>query len=157
MKTTDLYWESSISVGRKAGVAVLLLSIAACSPLSGVAKPEEVPPAPPATPPVVSAPPGALFLGKGLRAYDDGSYDEAAVQFRNALELGLSPQDQVSARKHLAFTYCVSGRQGLCADEFRKVFELMPSFDLVAAELGHPLWGPVFKRVKASRKADLRK
>ena len=154
MKTTDLCQKKTLSPGRDGWFAVLLLSISACSPVGGGPRPEV---ANPALPPMVSTPPGSLFLDKGLRAYDDGSYDEAAVQFKNALELGLSPQDQVSARKHLAFAYCVSGRQGLCADEFRKVLELVPSFDLGPAELGHPLWGPVYKRVKASRKADSRK
>jgi hypothetical protein len=38
-----------------------------------------------------------------------------------------------------------------CRDEFRKVLEIDPSFDLRDDEAGHPTWGPVFRSVKARK------
>ena len=162
MKISDYCQTTGLSFLRDGCVVASILVVTACTPVGGGSRPDVDPSAaqaatPTPQPPVMTSAPGTFFLDKGLRAYDDGSYEEAAVQFKNALELGLLPRDQVSARKHLAFAYCVSGRERLCADEFRKVLELMPNFELGAAELGHPLWGPVFKRVKASRKVDTKK
>jgi hypothetical protein len=57
--------------------------------------------------------------------------------------------DQARAHKYLAFITCVSGREKSCRDEFRKAFDADPSFNLAAAEVGHPIWGPVFRSVKA--------
>ena len=40
-------------------------------------------------------------------------------------------------------------RTSACRAEFRKAFEADPAFDLTPAEAGHPMWGPVFRSVKA--------
>lgn len=125
-----------------------------------VAKPPPSPPKPkPAPPPQKEAdptPPQAPStkaveeLRRGVQRYDDGDYKEAARYFQRALEQGLaSPADQANARKHLAFIACVARRTSACRIEFRKAFEVDPSFDLTPAEAGHPMWGPVFREVKA--------
>jgi hypothetical protein len=99
-----------------------------------------------------TAPPGkgAQELERAVKSYEDGAYRNAARQFRAALDLGLDAgSDQARAHKYLAFITCVSGREKSCRDEFRKAFDADPSFNLAAAEVGHPIWGPVFRSVKA--------
>jgi hypothetical protein len=49
--------------------------------------------------------------------------------------------------------HCVSNQQKLCREEFRKALDADPGFDLTPAEAGHPLWGPVFRKLKAPAKA----
>lgn len=89
-------------------------------------------------------------LRRAQQHYDDGEYKEAARQFQRALEQGLaSPADQASAHKHLAFMACVARRTPVCRAEFRMAFEADAAFDLTPAEAGHPMWGPVFRSVKA--------
>lgn len=90
------------------------------------------------------------ILAEALRAYDDGRYPVAQRGLRDALEAGLkSRADRVNAHKHLAFIYCASRQDALCRDAFRRALELDPTFTLTPAEAGHPLWGPVFRNLKA--------
>jgi hypothetical protein len=87
---------------------------------------------------------------RGVKSYEDGDYKSAARQLRSALSLGLPAfADQATAHKYLAFIDCASGRQRGCSDEFRKAFEADGNFNLTPAEAGHPIWGPVFRAVKA--------
>ena len=86
---------------------------------------------------------------RGVKSYEDGDYKNAGRQLQSALSLGLPGfHDQATAHKYLAFIACASGRQRPCRDEFRKAFEADGSFELTAAEAGHPVWGPVFRGVK---------
>jgi hypothetical protein len=86
----------------------------------------------------------------GQKQYEAGDYDSAAKSFNGALEHGmLAKGDQSMARKYLAFIACVSNREAQCREEFRRALEIDGSFDLTPAEAGHPLWGPVFRSVKA--------
>jgi hypothetical protein len=88
-------------------------------------------------------------LAAGVRQYDAGDYDNAVKSLTASLEHGmLSKVDQSRARKYLAFSHCVSGRELLCHDEFRKAFEINPDFALSTAEDGHPIWGPVYRNVR---------
>jgi Tfp pilus assembly protein PilF len=88
-------------------------------------------------------------LATGLKHYEDGNYEQAERSLRAGLEDGLpATSDQVTARKHLAFIYCMWGRRALCRDEFRRALRVDPSFTLAASEAGHPMWGPVFRSVK---------
>ncbi len=90
-------------------------------------------------------------LGKGIKSYEDGDYKSAARQLQAALNFGLStPSDKVKAHKYLAFIHCVSSRIAACRDEFRKALAEDPQFALEPAEAGHPIWGPVFRNVKAA-------
>jgi Tfp pilus assembly protein PilF len=95
---------------------------------------------------------GQAALDMGLRQYEDGNYRDAAKTLQQALDLGLSDDDnRALARKHLAFIHCAAGREKPCREEFRKVFEMFPKYELSAAEAGHPAWGPVFRGVKSEQ------
>lgn len=94
---------------------------------------------------------GQPQLEAGIKLYEDGRYPQATTSFQNALNAGLSNSDQVTANKYLAFTSCVSGRDRQCRAYFRRALELDPAFELEPAEAGHPMWGPVFRSVKARR------
>jgi hypothetical protein len=94
---------------------------------------------------------GEPQLQSGIKLYEDGKYKDAMTSFQGALSAGLGPNDQVIANKYLAFISCVSGRERQCRAYFSRALELNPSFDLEPAEAGHPIWGPVFRSVKARR------
>ena len=92
-------------------------------------------------------------LSTGIQSYEDGDYKTAAKDLQSALDLGLTfESDAVQAHKYLAFIYCMTNREKQCRDEFRKALEKDGKFDLKPAEAGHPLWGPVFRAVKAEWK-----
>jgi hypothetical protein len=94
-------------------------------------------------------------LADGVKQYDAGEYDNAVKNLTSSLEHGLlSKAEQARARKYLAFSHCVSGREILCRDEFRKAFEIYPEFALTAAEDGHPIWGPVYRNVRTQLVAE---
>ena len=124
---------------------------------------------PPATAPVAAAPVAAKpaepvldlsqqELAQGIRSYEDGSYPNAARQLQAALNFGLAaPAEQAQAHKYLAFIQCVSNRLQACRDEFRKALAADPAFDLAPAEAGHPIWGPVFRAVKAEQVKPVRR
>jgi len=95
---------------------------------------------------------GEQSMSAGLRQYEAGEYPEAQRSFVAALEAGVPLNEQVEARKHLAFINCVSGRQTQCREEFRRALDLNPQLELTPAEAGHPGWGPVFRSVKAARR-----
>lgn len=89
-------------------------------------------------------------LSSGIRAYEDGDYRNSARLLHNALSAGLLlDSDKVQAHKYLAFIHCAQSREKLCRDEFRRVLELDPKFELTPAESGHPSWGRVFKSLKS--------
>ena len=149
----------SVSFRRTLVLITLILSCVACAPK--VVK--EVEPAPPPVQaveepkPAVSKPEpldkAQLELASGIESYENGSYKSAAKQLQNALALGLKMQaEQASAHKYLAFMHCVGNRITACRDEFRKAIAADPSFDLTPAESGHPTWGPVFRKLKATGK-----
>ena len=88
-------------------------------------------------------------LSAGISNYDKGNYQTAARELKYSINSGLTFQsDEISAHKYLAFIYCVTERTRLCSEEFRKIFVLDPHFELSPAEAGHPIWGPVYRRVR---------
>lgn len=88
-------------------------------------------------------------LAQGVKQYEAGDFDNAVKSLTASLDHGLlSKVDQSRARKLLAFTHCVQGREQQCRDEFRKAFEINPDFALTPAEDGHPIWGPVYRSVR---------
>ncbi len=100
----------------------------------------------------VMARPAERALLTGLRAYEDGQYADAERELKKALDTGLaSAKDRASANKHLAFVYCTSNRAPACDQAFRAAVAADPEFALSKAEAGHPLWGPVYRRVTAGR------
>lgn len=94
---------------------------------------------------------GASYLEEGVQNYEEGNYKVAKRRLQFALEEGLSRPDRVKAHKFLAFIACVSSQPVSCREEFGIALELDPKFDLAPAEAGHPIWGPVFKSVKAKQ------
>jgi Tfp pilus assembly protein PilF len=129
---------------RSAASALLVLLLAACA----------APPAPKPAPAPASGladlmeRPAERSLFDGMRAYDDGLYTQAETALRRALAQGLkSPRDQATAHKLLAFITCTSDRVPACETAFRAARSADPAFALSKSEAGHPLWGPVYKRV----------
>lgn len=95
---------------------------------------------------------GQRELDFGLKAYEDGEYAYSARLLQGSLDAGLrGTANRVRAHKYLAFLHCASNRIPQCRDEFRKVLEIDPSFDLREDEAGHPVWGPVFRSVKGKK------
>ena len=96
----------------------------------------------------ISERPAEKALLAGLRSYDDAQYAEAEKHFNEALKANLaSAKDRAAAQKHLAFIYCTSRREALCEAAFRAARSALPTFALSKSEAGHPLWGPVYKRL----------
>jgi Tfp pilus assembly protein PilF len=91
---------------------------------------------------------GEPDLKAGIRNYDEGRLTLAAQNLNDALRAGLSEADEVTANKYLAFIACSRKRERQCRAYFLRALELKPDFDLSPAEAGHPMWGPVFKKLK---------
>jgi Tfp pilus assembly protein PilF len=88
-------------------------------------------------------------LNKGVENYEEGNYIASMEALNNVLQTKLADKDdKVSAYKYLAFIHCVSGREKMCFDAFRKALAINPNFELTPAEAGHPVWGPVFRSAK---------
>ena len=97
----------------------------------------------------VAARPAEKALLAGIRAYEDAQYDVAESQLTTALQTGLaSPKDRAAAHKHLAFIDCTSQRIAQCEAEFRLAREADPAFELSRSEAGHPVWGPVYRKMQ---------
>lgn len=143
---------------RPAGIIAVMTLLQSCALLD----PPPAPPLPPA--PSISIarlyeqPAERAFIN-GMRFYEDGQYERAEVMFKRALSDGLRDRNDVAAsNKHLAFIACAYDRPAECESAFRAAFKADPAFKLSAAEVGHPLWGPVYKRVatdqtKAAKKS----
>jgi Tfp pilus assembly protein PilF len=86
-----------------------------------------------------------------LQQYEAGEYAESAKNFQGALREGLGDKERANAHKHLAFIHCAASRERQCRDEFRRAVAVDPALELNAAEAGHPVWGPIFRAVKAQR------
>jgi Tfp pilus assembly protein PilF len=94
---------------------------------------------------------GHTALTRGLKQYEDGDYADSAKNLQAAVEQGLTDKERVTAHKHLAFINCASNRERQCRDEFRKALATDPTMELAPAEAGHPIWGPIFRSLKAGR------
>jgi Tfp pilus assembly protein PilF len=92
--------------------------------------------------------PAERALLTGMRAYDDAQYAQAERALTTALGAGLaSAKDRANAHKLLAFIYCTSSRPAECEASFRAARVADPSFVLSRSEIGHPAWGPVYRRM----------
>lgn len=142
----------------------LAVSVAACSSIPEKGVPARTPEAPSqkkTDEPVVKKPEAVekvqapvahkaeQELEKGIRKYEEGDYKNAAGDFQNALAGEPPFAVRLAAHKYLAFIYCVSGEKLACRGEFKKLLNLNPKFELAPAEAGHPIWGPVFREVRA--------
>jgi len=89
-------------------------------------------------------------LNYGVLSYEEGNYQASTMALQGVLETASSSrQEKIKAYKYLAFIQCVSGRDAMCRDYFKKALEIDPNFNLDAAEAGHPIWGPSFRSVKS--------
>ncbi len=132
-----------------AAFAALLLS--ACQAFA--------PPPPPAPPAATTASIAALYrqpaersLVDGIRLYEEASFDRAESALRLSLGEGLADRrDQAVAYKYLAFIACAFDRIAECESSFDSAFAADPKFALTEKEVGHPVWGPVYRRIAAAR------
>lgn len=156
---------STNSLRTFAGYAITLVMVALlCSCVDEQVKKAEPTPAVVETPPAPPPPPVETpeqIAAKAARAaadaeydaifglYNDGDYRGEIKRFTTAEE-SLKPYKDLELKglKYTAFSYCLLGRQVQCRQQFEKAIKLDPSFDLEKGEKDHPLWGPVFKRVK---------
>lgn len=90
-------------------------------------------------------------LSAGLKQYEDGDYEQSLKTLQSAIRQGLPERDRVNAYKHSAFIYCTSSRERQCREEFTKALAIDPGMDLAPEEADHPMWGRVFRSVKAGR------
>ena len=91
--------------------------------------------------------------------YDVGKTEQVAymaMEFLEGLELkdmiasgNVPAADQVKAMKTMAFTLCLRDRFRDCRNEFIKIYDVDPNFDLTPAEAGHPSWTKTFAAAKA--------
>ena len=93
--------------------------------------------------------PARATLDGARAAYDAGDYGRTIALLSRAPDLDRADVDtQVAAHKLLAFSYCVTNRITQCRNEFSKILDLNPRFDLSPAEKGHPIWGPAFEAAR---------
>ena len=144
----------NLSMKRTLAIAAALLA-AACAEMPKLGGSEPQKPAAPQISESSLRDRAQQQLTDGVKQYEAGEYDAAVKNLGASLEHGLlSKAEQARARKYLAFSHCVSGREILCRDEFRKAFEIYPEFTLTAAEDGHPIWGPIYRNVRTQLVAE---
>ena len=139
--------------------AVIAISVASggCALLEPPREPPQAPPPSISIARLYEQPAERSFIN-GMRFYEDGQYERAEVMFKRAHADGLRDRnDMAAANKHLAFIACAYSRPTECESAFRAAFSADPSFRLTDAEVGHPLWGPVYKRVAAEQVKAARK
>lgn len=129
-------------------LAPRLLVVVGFAVLSACAQAPVAKPADPVGLMDVTERPAEKALLAGIISYEDGQYADAERHLNIALNAGLvSGKDRAAAQKHLAFIYCTSRREALCEATFRAARASFPAFVLSKSEAGHPLWGPVYKRL----------
>ena len=98
----------------------------------------------------LSARPGEKALLTGIRSYEEAQYADAEKSLSLALSTGFTvKKDAALAHKYLAFIYCTTERIDACKQSFRSARLADPAFELSKSEIGHPVWGPVYKQVIA--------
>lgn len=139
---------------RPARCGAWLAVAVALSACQAVAPPPQSPA--PAPEPTVSI--AALYLRpaerslvEGIRLYEEAAFARAEAALRRALDEGLTDRrDRAVAQKYLAFITCAFARLAECEAHFEQAFAADPQFQLDAKEIGHPIWGPVYRRVAAA-------
>jgi hypothetical protein len=93
-------------------------------------------------------------LKDGVALYNNGEYNAAISKLLGSPEITKSKSKavKVEALKYAAFSYCVTSRTQLCRQQFDRALKIDPRFDLTPAEIGHPIWGPVFSSAKKKTK-----
>jgi len=98
---------------------------------------------------VVDASANERALAAAIGSYDRGDFG-GAIKLLNPLasEGLLDPAQLLRALKTLAFSQCSTGAVTACRQTFERAFRADATFDLAAAERGHPIWGPQFERAR---------
>src|ERR1017187_4392123 len=90
------------------------------------------------------------MLNNGIRSFEDGNYSEAMKILQDIVDnQDTSKEIKVESYKYLAFIHCISDREKMCRESFKKALDLNPDFSLTPAEAGHPVWGSVFNTMKS--------
>jgi hypothetical protein len=137
-----------------ASLVAAAIVLAACQT---VPEPVSAPAPAPAAPPTASVAalyrqPAERALVEGIRLYEEAAFDRAEQALRKALRLGLAdPRDRAAAYKYIAFVACAFNRIVDCEASFQSAYAADPKFSLTEAEIGHPVWGPVYKRIAATQ------
>lgn len=93
------------------------------------------------------------ILNNGIKSYEDGNYSVSMATLQGLVDnKEAASSERVDAYKYMAFIHCLSAREKMCRDSFKKALEIDSGFNLSPAEAGHPVWGPVFSSVKKSAK-----
>jgi len=96
--------------------------------------------------------PAERSLVDGIRLYEEALFDRAEAALRRSLDEGLAdPRDRAVAYKYLAFIACAFDRIAECEESFRSAFAADPKFALNDREVGHPVWGPVYRSIAAAQ------
>jgi len=91
-------------------------------------------------------------LEEAAAHYRQGDYAAAIKRLQSAPDIWSDNVDvRVRAHKLLAFSYCVTNQRTQCRQQFTRILELAPAFELSPAEAGHPIWGSEFREAKRLR------
>lgn len=135
---------------RIAAAFSLAATLSACGTLAPPPPPQAA--APTASIAALYLQPAERSLVEGIRLYEEASFDRAEAALRRALQEGLAdPRDRAVAHKYIAFIACAFERIAECEESFRSAFAADPRFALGEKEVGHPVWGPVYRRVAAAQ------
>jgi len=127
----------------------LTLLLAACETMPPAAAPTAPPTASIAT---LYLRPAERALIEGIRLYEEASFERAEGALQQALAEGLTdPRDRAVAHKYIAFIACAFNRLAQCEASFASAFAADPRFALSDKEIGHPVWGPVYRQVAAAQ------
>jgi tetratricopeptide (TPR) repeat protein len=96
--------------------------------------------------------PAERLLVDGIRLYEEAAFTRAETALRQALDDGLADRrDQAVAYKYIAFISCAFNRLAECEASFERAFAVDPGFSLSDKEIGHPVWGPIYRQLAATR------
>ena len=106
--------------------------------------------------PRLSADDAQANYAQGVAEYHEGHYEIALGKLQAASDSDrLKPPQATDAHKHMAFIYCVTNREPECRAQFQAALKVAPDFDLSPGEIGHPLWGPVWRSIKGEHAEQL--
>ncbi len=90
------------------------------------------------------------MLNNGIRNFEDGNYSVAMTILQDVVDnKDATNEIKITSYKYLAFIHCISDREKMCRESFKKALEINPDFTLTPAEAGHPVWGSVFSSMKS--------
>jgi hypothetical protein len=98
---------------------------------------------------VVYSSPAEQQLAEADALYKQGDYGAAIKRLQSAPNIWNDTNDvRIRGHKLLAFNYCVTNQRVLCRQQFSRILDISPNFELSPAEAGHPIWGGEFKQAK---------